>query len=80
LRYALGRVGKYEWDDNGCLGFPFGSLFASKQGKRCHDYLFRQLQFRGSPGDPPAGTPVSMFPECKNISSEYDEKPTCETE
>ena len=53
---------------DGCLGIPFGSVLTSK-GKRCDDFHFRQIQYRGANGDPTPGTPVEMFPDCNELSN-----------
>ena len=51
---------------DGCAGIPFGSVLTNK-GKRCGDFAFRQFQYRGELGDPPSGTPVTMFPDCAEL-------------
>ncbi len=80
LRYGIGRVrnakpGKRRTD--GCIGYPFGSLLVSKTHKLCHGIYFSQLQYRGAPGDPPAGTPVEIIPKCAAISDPNDRNATC---
>ena len=77
IRYAVGRISKFHWEQQGCLGFPFGSLLVGKHSKRCHGLSFRQLQYQGLPGDPPRGTPVTMFPDCRGISDPFDPEARC---
>lgn len=67
LRYGVGRRGKFSLDaGGGRLGYPWGALLTGKSCKSC-DLEFRLLQYRGIPGDPPAGTPVKVFPDCLSI-------------
>lgn len=72
LRYAAGRQNADRWDIDGCVGYPWGSLLAKKESKYCAGMLFRQVQFKGAPGDPPAGTPVKMFADCDEITNVND--------
>ena len=69
LRHAIGRNGFASWDVDGCVGFPVGSLLTGRPGGYCSGTRFRQLQYRGGPGDPPAGTPVKMLPDCLEIDT-----------
>ncbi len=68
IRTAMGRQSKEKWGHEGCVGFPYGSLLTAKTGKNCGGFFFRELQFRGIAGDPAEGTPVTMFPECKDVT------------
>ena len=77
LRSGLSRHDFREFNLNGCIGIPFGSLLVAKQGKRCKHFYFRALQFRGAQGDPPAGTPVTMFPKCRYIADPFSPQSTC---
>ena len=70
IRYAIGRDAHNNWNQVGCVGIPFGSLLTRKTGKRCDGFSYRQLQYKD-------GTPVKMYPDCKDISSKYDPFPTC---
>lgn len=63
LRPGLLRDSKNVKRVVGCVGFPFGSLLVAKKGTNCHDLSFRQLLYRGIPGDPPENTPVQIFPD-----------------
>lgn len=67
IRYSHGRVEKLRWDVDGCVGYPWGSLLTMKKSKYCSGFTFRQLQFAGMAGDPSAGTPVKMFPDCDEV-------------
>ena len=33
---------------------------------------FRELRYKGIAGDPPAGTPVKMYPDCTRIANVFD--------
>ncbi len=72
IRYSVGRENQNHWGDDGCVGYPWGSLFAKKTSKYCGGMFFRQLQFAGVAGDPPAGTPVKMFPDCDDVNEVGD--------
>lgn len=77
LRSGVSRHDFREFNLNGCIGVPFGSLLVAKHGKRCKHFSFRELQFRGAQGDPPAGTPVTMFPQCRYVADPFSPKPIC---
>ncbi len=77
IRYGVGRRGLTDWDISGCVGIPYGSLLVSLGGRRCADYLFARVDYRGRPGDPPAGTPVAMLPPCDRLSDIFDEHAVC---
>ncbi len=77
IRYAMGRESKDRWGNEGCVGFPWGSLLTSKTGKNCGGFFFRELEFKGAAGDPAAGTPVKMFPDCRDVADVKDPKAGC---
>ncbi len=77
LRHAVGRVSRFEWREEGCVGYPFGSLLVAKESKRCDGLIFRELQYRGKEGDPVAGTPVQTLPECSRVSDKYNPQARC---
>lgn len=77
VRWGLTRRGKIDRANEGCVGDPIGSLLAAKTSKRCKGFYFRQLQFRGRAGDPPAGTAVRMYPDCRDITDELDPEGVC---
>lgn len=77
IRYGMGRDGLTHWLTSGCIGQPFGGLAVGGQGKRCYEQFFRELRFRGIPGDPPRGTAVKMFPDCDDISDIFSPDPEC---
>lgn len=78
LRWGMSRLSREKWNKEGCIGFPFGSLLTSKQAKVCAGFFFRELEFAGLPGDPPAGTPVKMFPDCRDVTRVDDpQKASC---
>lgn len=77
IRYGIGRTSRWRFAKSGCVGRTPGSLFVGRTSKHCKDYLFRQLQFAGSAGDPPKGTPVRMFPVCDLLSDPLLEEVRC---
>lgn len=79
LRTALGRMSRTEWDVDGCVGEPPGSLLVGKKTKRCSGFLFSRLEYAGLAGDPAAGTPVKMFPPCEELLDPLDQNPGCRT-
>ena len=78
ISHAIGRQNFHQWDIDGCIGQPFGALATAKKGTNCAAILFRQLQYRGAAGDPPAGTAVPMFPACYSIDDVFSEHATCD--
>ena len=78
MRHAVGRIDRYNWTFEGCVGYPFGSALTAKTSKRCRGMLFRQIQYLGIKGDPPKGTPVQIFPSCTYISDRFDPNAKCE--
>ncbi len=77
IRYGVGRLTRLWWDEGGCIGEPWGSLPIAKRGRRCSDLLFSELQYRGAAGDPPNGTPVTMYPDCREITGSSDPRAAC---
>ena len=77
IRYGLARRSRFEFYRNGCVGDPPGSLLVEKQTKYCRDFRFRELQYRGSTGDPKRGTALEMYPSCKGISDIFDPEARC---
>jgi hypothetical protein len=72
IRHSMGRTSKDTWDVDGCVGYPWGSVFTKKTSKYCSGLFFRQLQFKGLRGDPPAGSAVKMFPDCDELQDRND--------
>lgn len=77
IRYGIGRETRTQWRESGCIGVPSGSLPVAKLGQGCKNTVFRELQYRGEGEDPPQGTAVTMFPDCKEISDIFDSEGTC---
>lgn len=73
IRTAAARIGFNGWDSDGCVGSPPGSVVTgrSKDGLGCERLKFREVQYRGLAGDPPAGTPVKMFPDCSLVENMF---------
>lgn len=46
---------------DGCSGMPYGALFVTQLSKYCRDMGAATLTYAGNAGDPPPGTPVTMF-------------------
>lgn len=79
-RYGIGRAPGYRPGKRhtaGCIAYPFGGLLVAKVNKSCAGIFFRQLKYRGLPGDPPAGTTVKLFPDCRAISDPLDKNAKC---
>ena len=76
IRPGVLRLSEGKMAIDGCVGDPPGSLLTAK-AKRCSNQRYRQLQYRGLSGDPPAGTPVQMFPICRSISGSLDPTAGC---
>lgn len=72
---ARNRYGELAID--GCMGEPPGSLLTERNGKSCSETVYRELLYRGLPGDPPDGTPVKMFPDCRKIENMFDPYSGC---
>ena len=77
VRSAVGWRQPLDRMPNGCIGWPIGSLFVEKQGPYCEQHYFRELQYRGLPGDPVAGTPVQMFANCDDVDLSDPNQPRC---
>ncbi len=71
IRFGISRTGFSNWEIDGCIGIPYGSLLVRPGGEFCSDSKYRQLLYKGAPGDPPAGTPVKMFPDCGALENVY---------
>lgn len=72
LRFAVGREKHAAHGVDGCVGYPWGSLFTKKTSKHCGGNYFKQLQFTGAPGDPARGIPVKMLADCDSIENADD--------
>lgn len=68
IRYSLGREDSYKNDNDGCVGYPYGSLLVSKRKKSCDGFLFRRLLYKD-------GSPVPMFPKCTDVKDRDSENP-----
>ena len=77
LRVAIQRRAFNEFDMDGCVGDPPGSIMVNKGRGMCKTFAFRQLLYRGVPGDPPDGTPVPLLPNCSALENIYDPSSGC---
>lgn len=77
IRYSVGRGEGPSRDLDWCIGHPFGSPLVAKKDRECSSYGFRQVVFRGLPGDPKAGTPVPMYADCIAIEDPLGPDPKC---
>ena len=77
IRFAIGRVGRHGREAVYCAGYPWGSLLVGRGAHSTCGFIHRELQYRGEPGDPVQGYPVSMFPECDAIGDPFSENPRC---
>ena len=78
IRFSVGRTSPTSWDIDGCIADPIGALATGVANPTCETATFRQLQYAGLPGDPPAGTPVQMFPDCAIPPDMWSTDATCE--
>ncbi len=63
---------------SGCFGGANASIMTSIAGRSCREHSVRQLLYTGErAGDPPAGTPVQIFPDCERIGNAYDPRSGC---
>ncbi len=74
LRQALGRTGRYNWELQGCTGYPWGSLMVSKSTKRCQGFGFRQLLRLGENAE---AAVIPVFQNCATIDDIYSKTPRC---
>lgn len=77
IRYSVGRTSVEHWDTDGCIGPSWDSLLSGRGFGSCADYSYRRLQYAGLPGDPPAGTPVQVFPDCLLIDDPFSPDAQC---
>ena len=83
IRYSVGRRSENEWDVDGCVGEPPGSLLTSIGTGSCRTMVFRRLLARpGSVDDaagkaPPDPEPVKMFPDCAEVENPFDPRTEC---
>ena len=68
IRYSLGREDSYKNDNDGCIGYPYGSLLVAKSKKSCDGFLFRRLFYLD-------GSPVPMFPKCIDVKDRDSPNP-----
>ena len=74
---SCGRRSLGEWDGDGCIGDPMGSLLVEEGVNSCGETRFRALVFQGRDGDPPRGALVTMFPDCRRVSDIFDPEAKC---
>ncbi len=77
LRLGIGRFKFSGWSTEICVGYPWGLFLTGKLGIECDDLVFRELQYRGMPGDPPQGSRVNVFADCEVLADQFSEHPTC---
>ena len=77
IRFAIGRTDGDSYENNWCLGYPWGSVVAGRTSRHCTDFKFQQVVYSGLPSDPPAGTPAPMFPDCVAIEGMNTPTPKC---
>ena len=74
IRYGILRQTQYVWEEEGCLGHPWGSILVGRRYLHCSGMIFRQLLFRSSPS---AAVPV--IPDCEEVDDPYSTHPLCKT-
>ena len=70
LRAGVARFDQVQFDTDGCVGVPFGSLLVRKQSKNCDGFFYRQLFFADN-------KPVPMFPKCDRLTGLYEPHSGC---
>ena len=75
LRYALGRTRRREWDIDGCVGSPPGSLLVGATGGGCEGLQFRELRLKAV--RPDASEAVTVLKKCAAIDSPFSTNPRC---
>ena len=78
FRHALGRRQFQAWFEEGCVGFPWGSLLVSTSPVSCSESGYRLLEYLGAAGDPPAGTAVRIFPDCRGEVNPFEPNAGCD--
>lgn len=74
IRSAFGRVTRFAWLWEICLGDPPGALLIGRSGRFCSGMTFRELRTVPSP----AGVkPVRIFPDCRAIDDIFSEEARC---
>lgn len=77
LRYGLGRVSQFAWLPSFCVGKPWGSMLVGMGRKRCSEFSFVSVQYKGAEGDPPSGTPAIRTAKCLYLQDRYSATPVC---
>lgn len=68
LRLGVRRRSGQVFNRDGCIGGTHGAIYVGNEaGNSCRAYQYRELQYAGKVGDPPRGTPVPMFPDCRFV-------------
>ncbi len=75
LRYGIFRTGPFTWDEDGCIGHPWGSILTGRKSKNCSGYIFRELLYTQT--SPEHSAQVQMYPACTALSSPFDVNATC---
>lgn len=73
-RGAFGKSSEGVFDNDGCVGQPWGSVLTAVKGKDCKKLEFRTLLERDPQG---ILTPIPMYPQCQELSDPYDPSRGC---
>ena len=46
LRFGLGRFSQYSWNEDSCIGLPWGAVLVAKKSKYCDGMMFRSIKPR----------------------------------
>ena len=71
LREALGWWNAQERDQDGCVGYPYGSFLTKKSCKHCGCFGYRPLLKREN------SDPVQVLPSCSAIQNAHTQNPIC---
>ncbi len=70
FRWGMIRVAHQKFEQDGCVGYPWGSLLVRKSEKQCSGYYYRQLFFKDGPA-------VPVVPNCDAVSDVFDPHAKC---
>lgn len=75
MREAIGRNAMNNWDTDGCVGLPWGSVLVGGGGKHCSDYRFAKIR----PLSPKAQVdPAFPFKSCRTPVDAFDPLSGCD--
>lgn len=79
LRFGILRTHDAAYEIIGCTGYPWGSPLVGRNGASNCGFDHSELLYKGAEGDPPAGSPVQIFPDCIGLKDPFGRNPVCIT-